>query len=218
MSQLTELDASCNQLTHLPPRMGDLRSLHSLILRNNLLLALPVEITFLKLERLDLRDNRIGILPIEIRDMTTLIELAVDDNPLTSPPASLCKRGRVHIFKYLENEAIKLERKTGGGSGGTLGRRRGKCSSPGPPLLADRLKHKRQNVDSGYSTSSDGFDKRWSQELQGDGGGGEKVWTSSPLLGREANGGSILSTPSTASPAPLDDDFDKPDGCGRENR
>lgn len=32
--------------------------------------------------------------------------------------------------------------------------------------LTERLKHKRHNVDSGYSTSSD-FDKRWSQDLTG---------------------------------------------------
>lgn len=89
MSQLAELDASCNQLTHLPPRLGDLKSLQSLVLRNNLLLAIPIEITNLKLVRLDLRANRIGVLPIEIRDMTSLIDLLVEDNPLTSPPASV---------------------------------------------------------------------------------------------------------------------------------
>lgn len=48
---------------------------------------------------------------------------------------------------------------------GTLGRksrRAGATSSPGPPChLTERLKHKRHNVDSGYSTSDD---KRWSQE------------------------------------------------------
>lgn len=38
----------------------------------------------------------------------------------------------------------------------------GATSSPGPPChLTERLKHKRHNVDSGYSTSDD---KRWSQE------------------------------------------------------
>lgn len=145
MSNLTELDASCNQLTHLPPRMGDLRSLQSLVLRNNLLLAVPIEVTLLKLTRLDLRANRIGTLPIEIRDMISLIELFVEDNPLTSPPASLCRRGRVHIFKYLENEAVRLDRKIGTcgtiSGGGTLGRRSRKGAtsvSPGPPLLVDR--------------------------------------------------------------------------------
>lgn len=89
MSQLTELDASCNQLTHLPPRMGELRSLQSLVLRNNLLLCVPVEVTYLNLTRFDLRGNRIGTLPVEMRNMTSLITLMVEDNPLTSPPASV---------------------------------------------------------------------------------------------------------------------------------
>lgn len=83
----------------------------------------------------------------------------------------LCRRGQVHIFKYLEIEAIKLDRKVGGVGNGTLGRksrRSGGNSSPGPPShLPERLKHKRQNVDSGYCTSSDGYDKRWSQEIPG---------------------------------------------------
>ncbi|KAF7278087.1 leucine-rich-repeats and calponin homology domain protein isoform X2 [Rhynchophorus ferrugineus] len=223
MSHLTELDASCNQITHFPPRMGELKALQSLVLRSNLLLAVPIEITFLRLMRLDLRANRISTLPIEMRDMTTLIDLFVDENPLTSPPASLCKRGRVHIFKYLETEAMKIISKTGGGTG-TLGRRsrKGGAGSPGPPHLASRLKHKRQNVDSGYSTSSDGYEKRWSQEMTGD----EKQWPSTPLLGRtidQLTSRSATSTPSTISPAPAEGsdedygktntcDFDKPDG------
>ncbi|CAH0556885.1 unnamed protein product [Brassicogethes aeneus] len=204
MTQLTELDASCNQLTHLPPRLGELRSLQSLVLRNNLLLAVPVDITTLRLARLDLRANRISTLPIELKRIATLIDLLVDDNPLTSPPASLCKRGRVHIFKYLENEAIKLDRKNGVTNSGTLSRksrRSNERSSPGPPHLADRLKHKRQNVDSGYSTSSDCYDKRWSQEIVGE---VDKAWNSANTNSNskaEQNGSSI-STPSTVSPAP----------------
>lgn len=79
----------------------------------------------------------------------------------------MCRRGRVHIFKYLETEAIKLERKTGVSGSNTLGRkpRRSAGSTTGPPShLPDRLRQKRHNVDSGYSTS-DGLDKRWSQEI-----------------------------------------------------
>lgn len=93
MSSLTELDASCNQLTHLPQHLSELPHLKSLILRNNLLLCLPVEVTFLRLVRLDVRANRIATLPVELRLMKTLIELYVDDNPLISPPASVS-----HLF------------------------------------------------------------------------------------------------------------------------
>ncbi|KAG5890377.1 Leucine-rich repeat and calponin homology domain-containing protein, partial [Gonioctena quinquepunctata] len=201
MSQLTELDASCNQLTHLPPRLGDMKLLQSLVLRNNLLLAVPIELTSLKLARLDLRANRISNLPVEMREMSSLIELSVEDNPLTSPPASLCKRGRVHIFKYLELEAMKFERRMDCGNG-TLSRRSRKSgagSSPVPLQFADRLKHKRQNVDSGYSTSSDCYEKRWSQEING-------------KVGEQNGTQSTLSTPSTISPAPecnSEEDFSK---------
>ncbi|XP_045470138.1 leucine-rich repeat and calponin homology domain-containing protein isoform X3 [Harmonia axyridis] len=214
MSQLTELDASCNQLSHLPPRMCELRSLKSLILRNNLLLALPIDITLLSLVRLDLRANRLGTLPVELKEMESMIDLLLEDNPFTSPPASLCKRGRVHIFKYLETEALRLEAKCGGfTAGGTLGRRTKKTGgSPGPTHF-DRLKQKRYNVDSGYSTSSD--DKRWSQEITGD---LDKPWTNSnPSVAStrtELNGTtSSLSTPSTISPGPEngEDDSEKKD-------
>ncbi|XP_018328501.1 leucine-rich repeat and calponin homology domain-containing protein 1 isoform X2 [Agrilus planipennis] len=200
MSQLTELDASCNQLTHLPPRMGELRSLKSFVLHNNYLLCVPLEITYLNLVRLDLRANRIGTLPVEMLNMVALIDLSVEDNPLTSPPASLCRRGRVHIFKYLETEAVKLDRKTGL-SCSTLGRRPRKATGTLGPTnnLTERLKPKRHNVDSGYSTS-DGLDKRWSQEIIGE---SDKNWISSPISVRsiDVNGvNSVTSTPSTISP------------------
>lgn len=211
MYRLTELDASCNQLTHLPPRLGELTELQSLILRSNQLLCVPIEITYLQLVRLDLRANRIGCLPLEMRDMDSLIEFYVDDNPLTLPPASLCKRGRIHIFKHLENEAIRLGHKITSNLNGTLSRRPGRrsvgssnatsaSSTPVPPThIPERLKHKRANVDSGYSTSSD--DKRWSQELTSE---MDKHWSAStPVMNRLADmNGSSTSTPSTISPGP----------------
>nr|CAI5867858.1 unnamed protein product [Callosobruchus analis] len=90
MQQLAELDASCNRLTHLPPRMGELHNLRSLLLRGNLLLAVPVELTQLQLVRLDLRGNRIAQLPLETRRMAEhLVDLFLDDNPLTVPPPTV---------------------------------------------------------------------------------------------------------------------------------
>lgn len=204
MPCLTELDASCNQLTHLPPHLSDLQHLRSFLLRSNLLLCLPVDVTYLTLVRLDLRANRIASLPVELRLMKSLIDLLVDDNPLTSPPASLCRRGRVHIFKYLEIESIKHERKRG--LIGEGGRRVRRSTPPGPPShLPDRLRHKRHNVDSGYSTS-DGFDKRWSQEVQSEPETGNQKWSRVesapvPIRTSELSGShSGVSTPSTISP------------------
>lgn len=69
----------------------------------------------------------------------------------------MCIRGRIHIFKYLERQAEKHERARGGRL------RKGPLDSRGHATL-DTRSHRRHNVDSGYSTS-DGLDKRWSQEI-----------------------------------------------------
>lgn len=69
----------------------------------------------------------------------------------------LCIRGRTHIFKYLERQAAKHERARGGRT------RRTPLDMRGHATL-DTRSHRRHNVDSGYSTS-DGVDKRWSQEI-----------------------------------------------------
>ncbi|KYN08855.1 Leucine-rich repeat and calponin homology domain-containing protein 3 [Trachymyrmex cornetzi] len=176
MTVLAELDAGCNEITSLPPRMGDLAQLRSLDLRSNLLVHLPIELTYLRLVKLDISGNRISVLPNEMRKMKSLVDFKLSDNPLTSPPASylavqkrlisfctlpegnkLCIRGRTHIFKYLERQAAKHERARGGRT------RRAPLDARGHATL-DTRSHRRHNVDSGYSTS-DGVDKRWSQEI-----------------------------------------------------
>ncbi|XP_053971444.1 leucine-rich repeat and calponin homology domain-containing protein isoform X2 [Hylaeus volcanicus] len=202
MSALAELDAGCNEITSLPPRMGDLARLRSLDLRSNVLVHLPIELTYLRLVKLDISGNRISVLPNEMRKMKSLVDFRLSDNPLTSPPASLCIRGRTHIFKYLERQAAKHERARGGRV------RRTPLDVRGHATLDTRA-HRRHNVDSGYSTS-DGVDKRWSQEIHSAVHDGEirGLWRQecSPLsitLPHETtvNGScSGTSTPSTISP------------------
>ena len=46
---------------------------------------------YLKLVALDISLNRISILPVELRFMVSLVELCVEDNPLTSPPAHVSR-------------------------------------------------------------------------------------------------------------------------------
>lgn len=145
MESLTELDAACNQLTHLPTRIGDLSNLRSLSLRNNMLMYIPRELTFLQLVSLDVSCNKIAALPVELRFMTTLVDLELSNNPLTSPPASLSIRGLVHIFKYLENMVLREEKSSKGYDSSTLRRQTN-------PKNLDR----RQNIDSGYLTSDCG--------------------------------------------------------------
>ena len=90
----------------------------------------------------------------------------------------LCSRGRVHIFKYLEIQAVKEDRKRGvltdqeyrrstyrkaavaaAGSGSQLGDLRfanGFCNGD--------ARRKRHTADSGYG-SEQPLDRRWSQEF-----------------------------------------------------
>lgn len=107
LDTLTELDAAFNQIGMLPVRMGDLKNLRTLNLRNNQLVYLPRDFFSLRLSSLDISSNKISVLSPELHQMNTLITFNVSNNPLTSPPAVLCSHGLIHIFKYLEMMASK---------------------------------------------------------------------------------------------------------------
>lgn len=91
--------------------------------------------------------------------MTSLVELDLADNPLTSPPAQLCVRGIVHVFKFLETIAGKEGKIDGNNS-----LRRSISKQHSTPVFNETLKVKRNTVDSGYSTSDGGLDSKWAQE------------------------------------------------------
>ncbi|KAM3962750.1 LOW QUALITY PROTEIN: leucine-rich-repeats and calponin homology domain protein [Aphomia sociella] len=199
MSSLAELDASNNRLTQIPMTLGDCAGMRALDLSNNQLGLLPLQITYLRLEHLDVSCNCISSLPLEMRNMTTLVTLNLDNNPLVSPPTTICMRGRVHIFKYLENmankdslpahrrvEETKRTAKHSSYIGSTPNQSATHQITSGNATI-DCLRHKpRHVVDSGYST--DGVDKRWSNDAGGEAGG------------RGGSGRSTPSTPSTLSP------------------
>jgi len=172
MVMLMELDVSCNEIAHLPVQIGDLANLRSLHLRRNHLQEIPVELTYLQLNFLDLAANRLSSLPVELRFMVTLVDLYLEENPLTCPPANLCGRGRVHIFKYLEVQAIKEDKKRGVLTDGEYRRSYRKTSQLndmrfGGGLSAD-ARRKRNTADSGYG-SEQPLDRRWSQEFSQEG-------------------------------------------------
>ncbi|KAG8297241.1 negative regulation of T cell migration [Homalodisca vitripennis] len=120
---LMEFDVSCNQITHLPPQLGQLSRLRVLNVRNNLVLELPIEVTYLKLIQMDLSENRIATLPLELRNMSSLVSLELAHNPLVSPPASICVRGRIHVFKYLELRSAKEDKVRWRGEDKRVGRK-----------------------------------------------------------------------------------------------
>ncbi|KAK7073925.1 Leucine-rich repeat and calponin y domain-containing protein 3 [Halocaridina rubra] len=116
---------------------------------------------------MDISGNKITTLPTELRFMSSLVTLALDNNPLQQPPANLCTRGRVHIFKWLEMTAAKEDKKRGVLSESEFRKLR-KPSSCTDFRFVNGLfdpRHKRSTMDSGYSTSENG-DQRWSQESQ----------------------------------------------------
>ncbi|XP_038049920.1 DISP complex protein LRCH3-like isoform X7 [Patiria miniata] len=112
MKTLMHLDASCNELDTLPMQIGEMESLKELNLRRNHLMHLPEEISRLKLIMLDVSCNKICFIPPSYRHIKTLDVLKLEHNPLEMPPAQVCTRGKVHIFKYLNNVATKDEKRS----------------------------------------------------------------------------------------------------------
>jgi Leucine-rich repeat (LRR) protein len=76
----THLPLSFNQLSSLPPEVGQLSSLTGLSLHN----------------------NQLSSLPPEIGQLSNLTWLDLDHNPLTSPPPEIVEQGIEAIFSYLQ--------------------------------------------------------------------------------------------------------------------
>uniref|UniRef100_A0A2C9L4F4 Calponin-homology (CH) domain-containing protein n=1 Tax=Biomphalaria glabrata TaxID=6526 RepID=A0A2C9L4F4_BIOGL len=176
LENLMDLDVSCNEISHLPLQIGDLTSLRCLNLRRNFLVELPFEISRLQLFKLDFASNRIERIPIVFRKMETLEQLILDHNPLSSPPAYICTKGRQHIMKYLHIQAVKEDRKRGILNNDPDMKRNLRKSLPPQQsseefrnmLVGPESKWKRHTVlsnDSGYSTS-DGTDRNGWQSAE----------------------------------------------------
>eukprot|EP00116_Pleurobrachia_bachei_P001617 sb/3461879/ len=111
LTQLMDLDMSCNMLSSIPPEFGKLTNLRDLNARNNFITHIPSELTETPLVRLDLSYNRIAIIPPSYRFLKDLKFLDISNNPLVCPPAQYAERGRVHIFKLLEILVWQQEQK-----------------------------------------------------------------------------------------------------------
>ncbi|KAK4805161.1 hypothetical protein QYF61_013276 [Mycteria americana] len=146
LGALRQLDVSCNELRALPASVGQLKSLRDLNLRRNQLTVLPAELSELPLVRLDFSCNRVVAIPRCYRRLRHLQIILADNNPLQSPPAQVCLKGKVHIFKYLHLEAEAAT-----------------ATRPPPTCLTDELCPLRQRggLDSGFN-SVDSGSKRWS--------------------------------------------------------
>ena len=81
---LSKLDLSHNELHKTPEAIGSLRSLTHLFLNDNYLSSLQPEIIrrLVKLEELDLRNNKLNDFSLDITDLSRLQRLSVQGNPL----------------------------------------------------------------------------------------------------------------------------------------
>ncbi|XP_062861265.1 DISP complex protein LRCH3 isoform X2 [Trichomycterus rosablanca] len=153
LRQLTELDVSCNEIQTLPAQVGQLEALRDLNIRRNHLARLPPELAELPLVRLDFSCNKVTSIPVCYRNLRHLQSIVLDNNPLQNPPAQICIKGKIHIFKYLNIEACKIAPELSDYDRRPLGF--GSCVEelyPGRPYGA---------LDSGFN-SVDSGDKRWS--------------------------------------------------------
>ena len=94
--QVYQLTIRKKGLNKIPPEIGKLINLHTLILEKNFIAEVPKEIGLLtKLKVLDLDQNQIKSLPEEIGNLVLLNELDLDKNLLRQLPSSIGKLTRL---------------------------------------------------------------------------------------------------------------------------
>ncbi|XP_053129809.1 leucine-rich repeat and calponin homology domain-containing protein 2 isoform X4 [Hemicordylus capensis] len=159
LRDLMELDISCNEIQVLPQQIGKLQSLRELNLRRNNLHMLPDELGDLPLVKLDFSCNKITEIPVCYRKLRYLQVIILDNNPMQLPPAQICLKGKVHIFKFLSIQAcLRIDKKPDSLDLPSLGKR-----IPSQPLtdsMEDFYPNKNHGPDSGIG--SDNGDKRLS--------------------------------------------------------
>ncbi|XP_074864251.1 leucine-rich repeat and calponin homology domain-containing protein 2 isoform X3 [Carettochelys insculpta] len=159
LRDLMELDISCNEIQVLPQQIGKLQSLRELNIRRNNLHVLPDELGDLPLVKLDFSCNKITEIPICYRKLRHLQVIILDNNPMQIPPAQICLKGKVHIFKFLSiQECLRIDKKPDSLDLPSLGKR-----IPCQPLtdsMEDFYPSKNHGPDSGIG--SDNGDKRLS--------------------------------------------------------
>ncbi|XP_057620277.1 DISP complex protein LRCH3 isoform X2 [Chionomys nivalis] len=108
LRHLTELDVSCNEIQTVPSQIGHLEALRDFNVRRNHLVRLPEELAEVPLIRLDFSCNKVTAIPVCYRNLRHLQVITLENNPLQSPPAQICIKGKIHIFKYLNIQACKI--------------------------------------------------------------------------------------------------------------
>ncbi|BAY88950.1 Miro domain-containing protein [Microchaete diplosiphon NIES-3275] len=94
-----------NQLSSLPPEIGQLVNLRSLYLSSNQLSSLPLEIgQLVNLQSLYLRSNQFSSLPPEIGQLVNLQTLELEDNELITLPPEIRENGLRAILNFYKQQ------------------------------------------------------------------------------------------------------------------
>ncbi|MBF0566779.1 MAG: leucine-rich repeat domain-containing protein [Nitrospirae bacterium] len=108
LSKLIELDLSRNQITTLPAEIGNLSNLRELDLSGNQLTTLPPEIgNLLKLQKLYFIRNKLTTLPTQIGNLSNLQTLLLRDNQLTTLPSEIVNLSNL-LWLDLKDNPLKI--------------------------------------------------------------------------------------------------------------
>ena len=110
---LQELDLEDNQLTSIPSELGQLSNLKYLYLTNNQLVSIPKELGQLSnLVVLYLTNNQLVSIPSELGHLSKLDELELTNNQLTSIPSELWQLTNLKIVGYKKPTSFADELRT----------------------------------------------------------------------------------------------------------
>ncbi|WP_440955640.1 leucine-rich repeat domain-containing protein [Methanosarcina sp. Mfa9] len=109
LGNLTELNLSWNQLTQIPPEICELENLTTLNLSQNQLTQIPPEIGKLEnLTTLKLSGNQLIQIPPEIKELKSLSELDLSWNQLTQIPPEIKELKNLKTLKLSWNQLTQI--------------------------------------------------------------------------------------------------------------
>ncbi|XP_076346434.1 leucine-rich repeat-containing protein 40-like isoform X1 [Tachypleus tridentatus] len=103
---LKEVQAGNNRISEISPELLEtLMTVKVLDLRDNKISVIPDQITMLRgLEHLNLTNNNLSSLPIALGIMSHLKFLSVEGNPMKSIRRDVIQRGTVHLLRWLRSK------------------------------------------------------------------------------------------------------------------